>query len=60
MKNMSKNEKMVVNMVIDSYVNVMGVEKWDSLTEEQQHDAIMAIVMDFGKTIAFKCEGAKK
>lgn len=33
----------VVNLVIDSYIAVYGLEKWNSLTEQQQHDVIILI-----------------
>lgn len=51
MKNLNSNEKMIVNMAIDAYVSVMGIDKWNSLTGEQQHDVIMTIVKDFGKAV---------
>lgn len=40
-----------INAIIEAYVNVMGIDKWNSLTGEQQHDAIMTIVKDFGKAV---------
>lgn len=41
---MSK-EKMI-DMIIEAYVQVMGREKWNSLTAQEQHDVIMTIVKD--------------
>ena len=35
-----------VEMIIEAYTAVMGVEKWNSLTAEQQHDVIMMIAKD--------------
>ena len=40
-----------INTIIDAYINVMGIEKWNSLTGSQQHDVIMTIVKDFGKAV---------
>ena len=36
----------IVEMIIEAYIMVMGLEKWNSLTEQQQHDVIMIIVKD--------------
>lgn len=33
----------MVNMIVTAYIKVYGIEKWNSLTENQQHDAIMMI-----------------
>lgn len=52
MKNLNNNEKIIVNAAIESYIRVMGAEKWDSLTADQQHDAIMAILTGLYKAIA--------
>ena len=43
-------EKMV-NMIVEAYIKVMGVDKWNSLTAIQQHDVIMNIAKDFGKAV---------
>lgn len=36
----------IVNMMIEAYVEVMGADKWNSLTADQQHDVIMIMVKD--------------
>lgn len=36
----------IVNMIVKAYIDVYGVEKWNSLTEQEQHDAIMIIAKD--------------
>ena len=41
----------MVNMMIEAYISVMGAEKWNSLTVEQQHDAIMIMVNDTMKAL---------
>lgn len=41
----------VVNMVIDAYISVMGEDKWNSLTEQQQHDVIMILIKDMIKAV---------
>lgn len=41
----------VVNMVVDAYISVMGEDKWNSLTEQQQHDVIMILIKDMIKAV---------
>lgn len=36
----------MVEMIVEAYIEVMGEEKWNSLTAEQQHDAVMTIARD--------------
>ena len=33
------------------YISVLGQEKWDSLTLQEQHDAIMIILNDLNRMI---------
>lgn len=40
-----------VNMMIEAYVRVMGIEKWNSLTGEQQRTVIMTMVNELNKAI---------
>lgn len=41
----------LVNMIVKSYIAVMGVKKWNGLPDQQRHDAIMAIVMGLNKVL---------
>lgn len=43
------NEKTLVNMICEAYIEVMGIEKWNSLTINEQHDVIMIMVKDLLK-----------
>ena len=36
-------EKDLINTICKAYITVMGIEKWNSLTIDEQHDAIMAL-----------------
>ena len=36
----------MVGWIIEAYIQVMGEEKWNSLTAEQQHEVIMTITKD--------------
>lgn len=38
-------EKMV-DMAKEAYIQVYGMEKWDSLTNKQKHDVLMFIAND--------------
>lgn len=40
-----------VNMMIEAYVRVMGIEKWNSLTGEQQRTVIMTMANELNKAI---------
>lgn len=40
-----------VNMMIEAYTKVMGIEKWNSLTSEQQRAVIMTMVNELNKAI---------
>ena len=42
----------IINMTIDAYIRIMGEDKWNSLTANQQHDAIMIMVADMLKALA--------
>mgnify|MGYP006874651306 CR=1 FL=1 len=39
----------LVNTIIDAYIEVMGAEKWNSLTADEQHTVIMTIVKDLNE-----------
>ena len=34
-----------------AYISTMGGEKWESLTDQQKHDAVMLMVKDFNKML---------
>lgn len=41
----------IVDAIIEAYIAVMGEAKWNSLTEQEQHDVIMIIVKDANKAL---------
>lgn len=41
----------MVNEIIEAYIMVMGQEKWDNLTGEEQHTVIMTIANDLNNRI---------
>lgn len=36
----------MIDMVAEAYIMVYGREKWDGLSDQQKHDAVMYIVRD--------------
>lgn len=48
---MNSFEKMV-EMIKNAYIEVYGVEKWESLNNQEKHDAIMFIAQDLSRAIA--------
>lgn len=44
-------EKMV-EMIKSAYIEVYGIEKWESLNNQEKHDAIMFIAKDLSMVIA--------
>ena len=43
-------EQKIINSIVEAYIKVMGQSKWNSLSDQQKHDAIMTIVKDMLKT----------
>ena len=41
----------IANLVIQSYIQVMGRENWDSKTPREQHDIIMILIRDALKAL---------
>ena len=40
-----------VNTIRAAYIDTMGLEKWNSLTDEQKHDVIMITAKDILKAL---------
>ena len=43
---MTAEEKKMVEMIQNAYISVYGIQKWNSLTASEKHDAIMIITAD--------------
>lgn len=41
----------IINMTIEAYTKVMGIEKWNSLSGEEQRTVIMTMVKELDKAI---------
>lgn len=39
-------DEIIIDMIVKSYVTIMGEEKWNSLSDEQKHDVVMTIATD--------------
>lgn len=48
---MTNTTDRMIDMIADAYIKVMGAEKWASLTDQQKHDAVMAIAKDALKAV---------
>lgn len=43
---LSKEENRIVTLSEKAYIKILGKKKWNSLTDQQKHDAIMIMVND--------------
>ena len=43
---MTREQKQAIETIKEAYIKVMGIEKWNSLTDKQKHDVIMILVKD--------------
>lgn len=41
----------MIETIKKAYISVMGIEKWNSLTDQEKHDAIMIITRDALKAL---------
>lgn len=48
---MTAKENRIIEMIKEAYINVMGVEKWNGLTDKDKHDVIMTITKDFNELL---------
>lgn len=44
-------EELMKRSIIDSYIKVMGVEKWNSLTNEEKNSLLHIMVNGFARPI---------
>lgn len=42
----------IIEIIKASYIEVYGAEKWNSLTDEQKHDAVMILAADALKALS--------
>lgn len=42
-------ENLLKETIISSYIKVMGIKKWDSLTDEQKNEVLHACLIGFAK-----------
>ena len=41
----------MIGMIAEAYIRVYGLEKWESLTDEQKHDVVMTVAKDLLKEL---------
>ena len=37
-------ETKIINWVVEAIINAEGLEKWNSMSEKEQHDEIMGVI----------------
>ena len=43
---LTRDEAHIVDLAEKAYIKILGKKKWNSLTDQQKHDAIMIMVND--------------
>lgn len=43
---MKKEIREMIKMIEKAYIETMGIEKWNRLTDKEKHDAVMIIATD--------------
>ena len=43
---LTRDEARIVDLAEKAYIKILGKKKWNSLTDQQKHDAIMIMVND--------------
>lgn len=46
-----KEARKIMTIAQTAYIQIMGIEKWNSLTEQEQHDALMILLKDLSNSI---------
>lgn len=46
--------KKMIQMAKEAYITVMGENKWNSMTDDQKHDAIMLVWYSMGKSMGIE------
>ena len=39
------------DMIVNAYIEVMGVDKWIGMTDKEKHDVVMAIARDLHRAL---------
>ena len=43
---MTTDTNTIITLAQKAYIKILGKKKWDSLTDQQKHDAVMILVND--------------
>lgn len=46
-----REARKIMTTAMNAYISVMGLEKWNSLTEQEQHDAVMILIRDLANDL---------
>lgn len=44
-------EQFMKDAIVEAYVSVMGIDKWESLTNEEKNNVLHIVLNDFAKAI---------
>lgn len=45
-------EERIIALATRAYISIMGLKKWNSLTDSEKHDAVMTIITDYYNKIS--------
>ena len=48
---MKHEDREMIKMIEKAYIEAMGIEKWNSLTDKEKHDAVMIIAADAARAL---------
>ena len=48
---MTKEMNAMIEMIRTAYIQTMGIDKWNSLTDKEKHDVVMILVNDMSKAL---------
>ena len=44
-------EERIIALATRAYISIMGLKKWNSLTDSEKHDTVMTIITDYYKKL---------
>lgn len=44
-------EEQIISAIEAAYIQVMGADKWNALTDQQKHDVVMILVKDLAEAL---------
>ena len=60
MKRFTREEAKIINIMQQAYINIYGIEAWESLTNKQKWDVVMHLVNVANKAVDLAQERANE